>query len=735
MNSLFDRRKFIKFFGGGIALASSSLAFTHSMNEKASEILLALIKKYSWKPLKLSIPHITFGLQPKEQLESYAFYEIEDDLILPEGFTYNVIASWGDPVGDSRYGFNNDHIGLVETDKDEAYLVINHECVDFDNFKTYLETFPNVMKYELPDEVLENIKDGYISDFSAIDNSNPDKDKIKQIVMEAAEDMGISVISIKKKKNGDWIRTYSDKDRRISIAGAINDPKKRSKTTGPARSIFIKKNKQGFEDGLGDKCLGSYWNCSGTTTPWGTVLSAEEYYASHTPEPVRSDGTSFPPNSVPFVPSMGNGFGNILGLAGNKYGWAVEVDPNDKKDFGTKHTMLGRYFHEAFAVNSKEDMPIAVYSGCDRKGGHIYKFISEESTSDPKSKSNSKLLEAGILYAAKFNSDGTGKWIPLSSSTNINPVLPSEVIGSIVSMPHPDRTLGGVKTYEDNKTLENDYVDLGSTLGDLYSGENEEQIQGAILIDAHFAANAIGATSCPRPEDCEFDNVSGELYFAFTAIDVSSSDSPNKEIFGNSGDLDPYQPGQIVKIRDTNASPSALNFTWETLLMGGEPSDDKSGWANPDNLEIDGKGNLWMITDVGSDKLNQTVENRNNISNSDLRGIYGNNSAWLIPRSGEFIGLSIPFAIGPSESELCGLEFSGDHKTLFLTPQHPGLFNGTRINMAYEEREFLIKTTDGKEFKQIRRVPIGSNWPSKKVNDPPKPSLVGVRRNNNQSII
>jgi hypothetical protein len=55
--------------------------------------------------------------------------------------------------------------------------------------------------------------------------------------------------------------------------------------------------------------------------------------------------------------------------------------------------------------------------------------------------------------------------------------------------------------------------------------------------------------------------------------------------------------------------------------------------------------------------------------------------------------------------------------------------------MAHEEREFLIKTTDGKEFKQIRRVPIGSNWPSKKVNDPPKPSLVSVRRKDNQIII
>ena len=735
MNSLFDRRKFIKFFAAGTALASSSLAFTFSMNERFSELAKSLFAEYSWMPLKLSFPHATSGIEPKEQVSSYSYHEIEDDLILPEGFTYNVVASWGDPVGDSRYGFNNDHIGLVETNNDEAYLVVNHECVDFDNFKTYLDTFPMVMNYKLPEEALSNIQDGYLSDFNSLKDSNPDKEKIKKIVMEASEDMGISVISIKKKKSGDWVRTYSDKDRRISIAGAIKDPKKRSQSTGPASSVFRKKNKQGFEDGLGDECLGSYWNCSGTTTPWGTVLSAEEYYASHTPEPVKSDGTSFPSNTVPFVPSMGNGFGNILGLAGNKYGWAVEVDPNNKDDFGTKHTMLGRYFHEAFAVNSKKDMPIAIYSGCDRKGGHIYKFISEENTSDPTSKTNSKLLEAGILYAAKFNSDGTGLWIPLLASTKINPVLPSEVIGSVVSMPHPDRDIGGIKKYKDNLSLKNEYSSLGDSLGDLYRGDDEEQIQGAILIDAHFSANAIGATSCPRPEDCEFDDVNGELYFAFTAIDVSTSDSPNKEIFGSDNDQDPYQPGQIVKIIDNNSSPAALTFTWETLLMGGEPSDNQSGWANPDNLEIDGKGNLWMVTDIGSDKLNQSVENRNNISNSDLRGIYGNNSAWLIPRSGEFVGLSIPFAIGPSESELCGLEFSKDNKTLFLTPQHPGLYNGMRKDFAYEEREFLIKTTDGEEFKQMRRVPVGSNWPSKKVNHPPKPSLVSVRRKNNESIV
>jgi secreted PhoX family phosphatase len=57
-----------------------------------------------------------------------------------------------------------------------------------------------------------------------------------------------------------------------------------------------------------------------------------------------------------------------------------------------------------------------------------------------------------------------------------------------------------------------------------------------------------------------------------------------------------------------------------------------------------------------------------------------------------------------------------------------------RKNMAYEEREFTIKTTEGKEFTQSRKVPIGSNWPSKKPNQPPKSSIVAVRRKDNKPI-
>jgi hypothetical protein len=54
--------------------------------------------------------------------------------------------------------------------------------------------------------------------------------------------------------------------------------------------------------------------------------------------------------------------------------------------------------------------------------------------------------------------------------------------------------------------------------------------------------------------------------------------------------------------------------------------------------------------------------------------------------------------------------------------------------MASETRQLAMKTTDGLDFMQNRTVPIGSNWPSKKVNDSPKPSVVAIRRLDSRPI-
>ncbi|MGD1804810.1 alkaline phosphatase PhoX [Dapis sp. BLCC M126] len=116
------------------------------------------------------------------------------------------------------------------------------------------------------------------------------------------------------------------------------------------------------------------------------------------------------------------------------------------------------------------------------------------------------------------------------------------------------------------------------------------------------------------------------------------------------------------------------------------------------------------------------------MNQASLCGLFGNNSIWYIPTSGSNAGEAYLFGIGPTETETCGPLFTKDGKTLFVAIQHPGEKSGIRQNMASETREFAMKTIDGSDFMQNRTVPMGSNWPTKKVNEPPKPSVVAIRR-------
>jgi hypothetical protein len=118
-----------------------------------------------------------------------------------------------------------------------------------------------------------------------------------------------------------------------------------------------------------------------------------------------------------------------------------------------------------------------------------------------------------------------------------------------------------------------------------------------------------------------------------------------------------------------------------------------------------------------------------------LLGLFGNSSIWFIPISGPNAGEAYLFGMGPMECETTGPFFTADGHTLFLSVQHPGEINGMRKDMSFEDRKLVMKTTNGKEFMQSRKVPIGSNWPGKKVNDPPRPAVVAIRRVNNQSLI
>lgn len=685
-------------------------------------------------PIQGPIPLTIDNLSIDQQIANYRNYQVVDDLILPKDFQYQVIASWGDPVGKSRFGFNNDYLSFLPTGDQQGLLTVNFEYI---SAVPWMQSYEKVIGESLPFQtVIDSLKKQGKSgiDVRQLDESDPLRIAITKIAIAAMTDMGLGVIAIKQDEQGKWLRNNSNLDRRVTGLSGWQDGKY-LKATGPAVAIFQKPG-QGFNDQLGDQIIGTFSNCAGGTSPWGTVFSAEENFQVHVVETTYPDGSSYDPdkNSVFIDDEEIGGLGSVFGLAGNKYGWMVEIDPANPDDHGTKHTWIGRYRHEAVAIRAEAGKKLAFYSGCDRRGGHLYKFVSQDLVKNPQDKNNSQLLNNGMLYAAKFNADGTGIWLPLKPDTAINPDLPSIHAGGLINL--PKRPEGGALKVEKDEDIAI-YQQQYKTLADLYAGNPTEQ-QGAILIDAHLAANAIGATCTARPEDTAIGH-NGDVFIAFTSGYPSGKDGgPDLRIFHNNGQ--PHEYGWIMRLSEDNHDPGANTFRWQLFATGGEPTEEGLGFANPDNLEFDQKGNLWVVTDISNNKLNQGIPaGRTQIAGqavdqNKLGGLFGNNSFWCIPTSGHDAGIAYLFAIGPMECEITGPFFTPDQKTLFASIQHPGALHGIRQNDRQETRQIAITTTNGQEFLQTRQVPIGSNWPSKQANNPPKPSVVAIYRQNRQSI-
>lgn len=122
-------------------------------------------------------------------------------------------------------------------------------------------------------------------------------------------------------------------------------------------------------------------NCSGTVTPWGTVISSEEFA---------------------FNPIIGLIDFNFDGY--NDVGWNVEINPVTKTVIG-KHWAMGNMAHENVAIHSNER---TVYQGADSNPGYLYKFVA----------TTEQDLSAGNLYVYSGSKSGTGSWVQIAN-TNI----------------------------------------------------------------------------------------------------------------------------------------------------------------------------------------------------------------------------------------------------------------------------------------------------------------------------
>ncbi|HEY9811382.1 MAG TPA: alkaline phosphatase PhoX [Halomicronema sp.] len=710
------RRDLLMFLGGAASVSVVGGVLPSPISQN--------LKKLPFSPIKGPMPLLTDGVREKEQSKVYKNFEVVDDLVLPQGFTYQVIAAWGDKVGDSRFGYNNDYLSFVETASNEGYLCVNFEYI---SEKIWLETMQEVLGFRVPvEEVVAAINKTNKKEINAfaLPENDPTKAKIREICKQALIDQGLGVISLRRKRDGSWERTFSKADRRVTGISGLED-NRYLKATGPAVAIFQKKQGLGYIDKLGERIIGTFGNCAGGTTPWGTMLSGEENFQAQVPEPVYADGTSANPSELGFNAESIDGQGNVFGLAGNKYGWVVELDPANPEDMGIKHTWLGRYRHEAVGVRVEAGKRLAFYSGCDRQGGHLYKFVSRDVVKNPTDKSTSSLLTNGMLYGAKFNADGTGNWIALKPDTAVNPDMPVDMVGGMLWLPLREKGKVGYLEVRENREIA-EFKKKYKKLGDLYTGTAEEK-QGAILIDAHYAATAAGVTCTARPEDTEI-SPDGSLYIAFTAGMSGKEGGPDQRIFkGPKGEV-PYPFGWVMQVVEDGNDPAAMTFRWKMAATGGEPASGGLGFSNPDNLLIDRRSNLWMVTDMGGRSQNKAVSTRTGVELPQLLGLFGSNSLWWMPMVGELAGKAFLFGYGPVDSELTGPFFTRDEETLFLAVQHPGEVGGVRRGMAAETRKFVMRTTEGVEFSQSRVVPVGSNWPGKVVDGPAVPAVVAIRR-------
>lgn len=427
---------------------------------------------------------------------------------------------------------------------------------------------------------------------------------------------GVTVMEIAEDENGWSVVKDSPFNRRIHH----NTP---MVLAGPAAGHALL---QTSADPEGLNPLGTLNNCGSGKTPWGTYLTCEEnfngYFGANGELP--SDETLAAGYTRYGISAEGWGYDYHkwdarFDVAANpnephRHGWVVEIDPTDPQSTPVKHTGLGRFKHENAEVVLARDGRVVVYMGDDERGEFLYRFVSNGVYTP--GGSTEGLLDDGQLSVARFNEDGTGEWLDLT----------------------PEST--GMEMAE-------------------------------MLVFARTAGSRVGATTMDRPEWISVNPYAVEAYCCLTN-NTRRGTRPNaggdETPVGGPNPRAENQYGQIVRWFPHDDDHAAARFDWDLYVMAGNPavhSDAYAGSPNvtagnmfnaPDGMAFDSTGLLWIQTD-GEDS-----------NEGDFAGQGNNQMLAGDPVSGEIAR----FLTGPKGSEVTGLCWSTDRRTMFVGIQHPG---------------------------------------------------------------
>jgi secreted PhoX family phosphatase len=467
--------------------------------------------------------------------------DLLDEVVVPEGYRAEVFYRWGDPISDGP-AFNMDASNSAADQMQQAGM--HHDALQY---------FPLPKGSENNDHGLLVMNHEYLDlDVIHTDGSHKHSPETYTADKVAKEQNahGVSLIEVRQ-ENGEWqIVRPSTYARRLTA----NTP---MQISGPAAGHELMKTQA---DPEGKNVLGTLNNCANGKTPWGTYLTCEEnfhYYFVADPKHSRDAETErrWQRYKLGFSYYGWQQFDARFDLdkepnEANRFGWVVEFDPYNPQSIPVKRTALGRFAHENVAHKIGRDGRLAFYSGDDSKFEYIYKFITRDAWDGSLGAHHGRLLDDGILYVARFEEDGSARWLPLLFGEN-------------------------------GLTTENGFVD-----------------QADVLVHARAAADIVGATKMDRPEWITVHPHNDEVFVSLT----NNSDRGQQDNVGKDAANPRNQNlfGHIIKFSEADAT--ATEFSWQVFVFAGEGKGEQ--FANPDGLYIDDRGVLWIQTDVSSSVMN-----------------------------------------------------------------------------------------------------------------------------------
>ncbi len=580
----------------------------HEVSDPARRIWIqaaggsALLSAFGWAAAHSPSPLGFAGIAPAH----------DDSVRVPPGYMAIPLAAWGEPIGVPGFmpAFRFDASNSAD---DQAVQTGMHH----DGLQYYpLEDGPGgntrgllVMNHEYTDEALLHA-DG-------LGEGSPEK------VRKSQNAHGLSVIEVALRE-GQWQMVRPSRfARRVTASTPMA-------VGGPAAGHALMRT---VADPQGRRILGTMNNCASGKTPWGTYLSGEENWAGYfrgPPQPtpherrwgIRPTGgwNRWPDHDERFDAERHPN-------EPNRFGWIVELDPMDPTSTPIKRTALGRAAHEGAWVAVTRDGRAVVYSGEDARFEYIYKFVSRDRIRPAggglsAAQANRELLDHGTLYVARFDADGTGRWLPLVHGQG------------------PLTTAHG-------------FADTGE-----------------VVIKARQASDLLGATKMDRPEWLAIDERSRWVYCTLT--NTSARGTPGQPGADAANPRANNLMGQIIRWREDGDFDSTA-FVWNHLMLAGNPRAGQEhlrgnvrgdAFGCPDGLAFDPQGVLWIQTDVSPTSLGR----------GDHAALGNNQMLACDPATGEVRR----FLTGPRHCEVTGAAWTPDGRTMFINIQHPGEGAGER---------------------------------------------------------